>query len=186
MLQTAPSDIIAYVRQFLGVKEVGNNSGFSDPVFEALMKKHGWRSGEPWCASLCRAVWLEIYYSQPFYDELSKILSKSVIRTYQEAKDSSLTRVQQTPVEGGIILWGTGNGKGHEGLVERVIDPFFVHSFEGNTTRSGVREGDTLMQKHRKLQQKSKWNKDWNYLGTIVPPEYVIPPTHLEQSPAIA
>lgn len=166
------SDIVEYATSWLGVKEHGKNAGFNNPDFEKSLRSAGWLPGEAWCASFTRMVWLWVYKDEPVLAELRKVLSKGVVRTYQNAKLSTTLTVQQMPVEGGIVLWGTGSGKGHAGIIETVTDEFSVRTIEGNTSIKGVREGDKVMQKRRKLQPTSKWNRDWNYLGTIVPPSY--------------
>lgn len=166
------SDIVAYATQWVGVTEKGKNAGFANADFERAIRQAGWLPGEAWCASFTRMVWLYVYREDPVLPELRKVLSKGVVRTYQNAKLSTTLTVQQLPVVGGIVLWGTGSGRGHAGIVETVTDEFTVKTIEGNTSIKGVREGDKVMLKRRKLQPTSKWNRDWNYLGTIVPPEY--------------
>lgn len=167
----APADIVAYTRQWIGIKEIGTNDGWEDDVLTALMKQAGWLKDEAWCATFCRMVWLNVYAGDPIEKEIKRVLSKSVMRTYQNAKESSLLKVQNLPVVGGIVLWGTGKGRGHAGIIESVVDEVKVRTIEGNTNRVGSNEGDTVMQKYRTLQPRAKHLK-WNYLGTIVPPEY--------------
>ena len=166
------NDIADYAAQWIGVVEKGKNAGFNNPAFETALRAAGWLPGEAWCASFTRMVWMYVYREEPIANELHKVLSKGVVRTYQNAKLSDKLVVQQAPVVGGIVLWGTGSGKGHAGIISSVTDEFTVKTIEGNTSIKGVREGDKVMLKRRKLQPTSKWNRDWNYLGTIVPPAY--------------
>lgn len=165
------TDIVAYAAQWVGTKEVGTNDGWEDDVFTALMKQAGWLKDEAWCATFCRMIWLNVYAGDPIEPELRDILSKSVLRTYNNAKESKVLKVQQAPVVGGIVLWGTGKGRGHTGIIETVVDEVTVRTIEGNTNRMGKSEGDQVMRKYRPLQPRAKHLK-WNYLGTIVPPDY--------------
>lgn len=166
------NDIVDYAASWVGVVEKGKNAGFNNEAFEKAIRAAGWLPGEAWCASFTRMIWLYVYREEPILPELKKVLSKGVVRTYQNAKQSKQLVVQQMPVAGGIVLWGTGSGRGHAGIIESVTDEFTVKTIEGNTSIKGVREGDKVMLKRRKLQPTSKWNRDWNYLGTIVPPDY--------------
>lgn len=169
--RTPKDDIVDFAAQWVGVNEVGSNDGWDDEAFTALMKQAGWLKDEPWCASFVKMIWANVYQGENFHGKLLKTLSKSVMKTYQNAKDASWLTVQNLPTVGGIVLWSTGRGRGHTGIVEEVLDDYTVRTIEGNTNRAGSREGDKVMRKRRKLQPTAKHLK-WHYLGTIVPPDY--------------
>lgn len=164
--------IVTEAKRWLHVVEHGKNAGFNDPVFEHNMRKLGWRPGQAWCAYFCKLIWLNVYEDTDLYDVLDKVLSPSVLATWRNAKASPVIKTSEKPVVGGIVCWGTGNGKGHEGIHIEIRDEFNTVTIEGNTTRAGVREGDKVMEKRRKLQPTAKHNGDWRYLGTIIPPDH--------------
>jgi hypothetical protein len=165
--------IVNEARKWLHVREIGANHGFNDKIFEAQIKLVGWKVGEPWCAYFAKLVWLNVYKKTPHYVILEKVLSGSVLATWRNAKASPIIHTGEKPVVGGIVCWGTGNGKGHEGIHIEIRDDFNTVTIEGNTSRAGVREGDKIMEKRRKLQPTAKHNNDWRYLGTIIPPAHV-------------
>ena len=47
---------------FKGIEEVGNDAGFSNKVFEQMMRDVGWKDGEAWCSYFAKVVYL---YSLP-------------------------------------------------------------------------------------------------------------------------
>jgi hypothetical protein len=159
-------------KRWLHIVEHGKNAGFNDPVFEHTLRKLGWRPGQAWCAYFCKMIWLNVYDETDMQDEIQDVLSASVLATWRNAKSSPVIKTSEKPVVGGIVCWGTGNGKGHEGIHVEIRDDFNTVTVEGNTTRAGVREGDKVMEKRRKLQPTAKHNGDWRYLGTIIPPDY--------------
>lgn len=48
--------IVEKAKFFEGIHEIGDNKAFTDKVFEEMMKKEGWKSGQQWCAYFVRAV----------------------------------------------------------------------------------------------------------------------------------
>lgn len=169
---TIGEKIAKEAKRWTHVLEHGKNEGFNDPVFEHTLRKLGWRPGQAWCAYFCKMVWLEVYKDTALESVINSVLSASVIATWRNAKASPIIKTGVKPVVGGIVCWGTGNGKGHEGIHVEIKDEFNTMTIEGNTTRAGVREGDKVMLKRRKLQPTAKHNGDWLYLGTIIPPEH--------------
>lgn len=165
-----PQQIVEEARRWLHVKEIGNNGGFSDPIFEAHLRELGWRPGLAWCAFFAKMVWCNVYKDSLLLPQLEKLLSPSVLATWRNAKASTSVTTSQVPVVGGIVCWSTGNGKGHMGIHVEIKDDFNTTTVEGNTSRAGVRDGDKVMEKRRQLQPTAKYNSDWRYLGTIIPP----------------
>ena len=169
-LSNIQQKIIDEARKWLHVREIGRNASFNDPEFEAQMRAIGWRPGQAWCAYFAKLVWLNVYKDTPMHEILERVLSASVLVTWRNAKASPVIHTSEKPVVGGIVCWGTGNGKGHEGIHVEIRDEFNTITVEGNTSRAGVREGDKVIEKRRKLQPTAKHNGDWRYLGTIIPP----------------
>ena len=139
-----------------GMEEVGNNAGWRNKAFEAAMKAIGWFAGWAWCASFVRLVYLEAArkvfgQNSPEYAELKKVLSHSVIRTYENIKKSGMFSIRHNyACPGDIILWSYGGGKGHTGII---ISASFQTAvvMEGNTNKAGQREGKWAMRKDRYL-----------------------------------
>lgn len=171
--KSLPSDVGKAIadeaHKWLHVREVGANAAFNDALFEAKLRDLGWRPGQPWCAYFAKMVYAEVYYGTEYARVIDDVLTPLVVVTWRKAKASEHFKTQNTPVVGGIVCWSTGNGKGHMGIHVVVRDEFNTTTIEGNTSRAGVREGDQVMIKRRKLQPTAKHNSDWKYLGTILP-----------------
>lgn len=156
--------------KWLHVREIGNNAGFNDAIFEAKLRDLGWRPGQAWCAYFAKMIYTDVYFGTEYSPIIQATLSPLVIVTWRRAKASQYFQTQDKPVVGGIVCWSTGNGKGHIGIHVMLRDEFNTTTIEGNTSRAGVRDGDQVMLKRRKLQPTAKHNGDWKYLGTILPP----------------
>lgn len=173
-LRTDAGERIALeAKNWLHVRETGKNAGFNDAVFEDKLRAIYWQKGHAWCAYAAKMVWLEVFKQTNMEEIIREVLSGSVLVSWRNARACPYLKTSQIPVVGGIVCWGTGNGKGHTGIHVEIKDEFNTITAEGNTSRAGVREGDQFMLKHRKLQPTAKHNSDWNYLGTIIPPDYV-------------
>lgn len=178
MSNRSASSIVEQARRWKGVKEVGANAAFNNEEFQALMSLHGWRSGEPWCASFARMVWMEAYSGHTMRALVARILTKSVVLTWRNAKASDKIVCRDLPTIGGLICWSTGGGKGHMGIVTEIVDAMNVWTIEGNTSRLGGREGDSVMRKRRTLNSSTLTDTarrvgragSWQYLGCIYPP----------------
>jgi hypothetical protein len=53
--------IVTIALSYVGQPEYGNNSGYSDPAFQAKMAGVGWSSGQMWCGFFQKLVWKEAY-----------------------------------------------------------------------------------------------------------------------------
>lgn len=161
----ASERIVAFAREFLHVKEIGANGGFNDAGFELLIKTYGWRQGYAWCMFFCKMVWALAYRDTQQYEAVSRVLNGSVLDSYRRAKLEGW-RITDKPVEGGILIFDAGNGKGHACICYKIRNEFSVGTIDGNTNKAGSREGDAVMEKHRILNaNKGKLR----YLGCIHP-----------------
>jgi len=112
--------IISTAKKYIGQREIGKDAGFANPEFEKIMSRLGlWRSGNPWCASFARAVWLMALPEK--YRSVAKMyLSPSTQATYANfANDrTGLFYVSQKPKTGSIVIWKSQKAPayGHAGL----------------------------------------------------------------------
>lgn len=143
-------------RRLIGIDETGNNAGFDNAKFEALMKKYGWRKGWAWCMSFVRAMWMESY--KHLRNDLGYLLSHSTVTTWNNfvKNKSGKFETSQKPTIGAIVIWrkyagGVATSKGHAGIVEKINNDGTIQTIEGNTNEAGSREGETIARKTRKL-----------------------------------
>jgi len=146
-----------FARKYIGVKEYGKNSGFSlpDPScmgFEQGMRNMGWRPGMPWCAFFIKFCVHEVYGSK-----YSLHMNGGVDLTWKNlAKNPLFTTTQNSYKEGDLVFWDAGEGRGHCGIVLS-NSPSPLSTIEGNTNKTGSREGDGVWVKSRSINGTSKW-----------------------------
>ena len=143
-----------YAMKWLGTEEVGNNNGFANDVFQAMMKKVGWRSGEQWCMYFAKAIHYDTFPKDR--EKINKILNGSSQLSFANAKnDTSGTYSVVTsgkPRKGDIVIYQHTNNKatGHAGVVVGVGDTSFT-TIEGNTNDKNISDGDLVAKKTRPL-----------------------------------
>lgn len=135
-----------YVAKFIGISELGNNQGFSNAVFQSMMKNVGWISGEAWCAYLVKAVYLESYPAKA--DKINSILTGSTQQTWKNAKNNPdlfkvLDQKDSISNVGDIVIWQStkNTAYGHTGIVFKKTSSFNGYTIEGNTNFKGVADG---------------------------------------------
>jgi len=140
------------VAKFIGISEIGNNQGFSNAVFQKMMKDVGWTSGESWCMYLLKAVYLAAYPKKAA--AIARVLNPSTQQSWKNAKANPelfivLDKPTDKPHVGDIVIWqSTKNAAlGHSGIVKHVPGT----TVEGNTSLQGVREGQGVFEMQRKL-----------------------------------
>ena len=144
---------------FIGKKEIKGNMGFVDKEFEKLMQSVGHNKGEAWCALFAELVWkLAAVQNQFLVAELSKLFSKSATRTFTNFKEAGW-KIGDKGEHGDLIVWrrykdGTPTWMGHMGIVieyRECCDE--IVTVEGNTNIKGLREGDRVAIKSRKIEE---------------------------------
>lgn len=159
--------IINRTISYIGQKEKSKNSGFFDEEFEYKMKRAGWVTGYPWCASFVRLIYLEVI-NETFpgrlglMDFMRKSLKHGVISTFNNLKaENDFFNVSDEVVPGGIIFFRTSTINGHTGIAKEIISKTTFKSIEGNTNAQGSREGEVVAIKLRTVTKKA----NWVYLG---------------------
>lgn len=169
-------NIIKTAHDYIGQREKPNNSGFQNIEFQKKMEEVGWDSGEAWCASFAKLVWLEAYKNSPErIAEIEKLFSKSATKTYQnfDESDWKTQNPDGTPIlapqEGALVVWRMGNTwAGHIGIVCKVISKTEFETIEGNTNDAGGREGIEVAHK-RRFVTRTFSTTGLNLLGFILP-----------------
>jgi hypothetical protein len=146
--------VVAFAKQWVGISERGVNAGFSNNVFQAMLKRVGWKSGESWCMYFAKAV---------HYDSFPKdraVINRLLNGRTQESFNNVLKDNTNTyriitsgrPRLGDIAIWQNTNNRstGHAGIVIKSGTNEFT-TVEGNTNQAGSREGDMVLQKTRPL-----------------------------------
>ncbi len=122
------------------------NRGFEDKAFQDMMKKVGWKGGEAWCAYYIK-LYLMMFYSFDA-DFVSKHFTGSAVGNFNTVKALNakgdkryIVVTTDTPQVGDVFVYRYDKG-GHTGVVKEVVNNNRIVTLEGNTTLSGVREGD--------------------------------------------
>ena len=157
--------------KYIGITEKPNNGGFSDPEFEARMKKDGeWQKGWAWCCccvQLCVMEWLstmpilpntlhEIAKRNGLYSVLDKAITPSVKGTFDNLLALGFILYKE-PKVGDLVIWLTfkndkPTGTGHVGIANQVTLNNLMYPFtsvEGNTNAKGEREGNCVAERER-------------------------------------
>lgn len=139
---------MAYLCDYFKVREVGNNRG---EWVEAFLDSAGVAGGNPWCAS-----------ALTFACRVANTLlpnGPAAVRNWHEWFSDS-AKLSQKPERGNIAMHNSGGGKGHIGIVVKVVGPL-AFTIEGNTSsgESGSqRDGDGL---YRRTRLKGYWS--WGF-----------------------
>jgi hypothetical protein len=146
-------------KQFEGMKETANNSGFQDKAFQKMMEESGWHSGDQWCMFFAKMVWINTYKADE--EKLKVLLNGSSQDSYRRAvADKGKTViVTKEPKVGDIVIFqrfsgGVGSSSGHAGIVTKVNGKKSFQTIEGNTNEAGAAEGTIVLKKERSF----NWN----------------------------
>jgi len=131
-------------------EKIGNNKGFVDASFEAMMKSVGWVSSQAWCAYYVKLIFMQMYSFDRVW--LSKNISGGaynnllMIENYNKQGDNRYIASRKNDVQVGDVFCLTYTKGGHTGIVTEILgasgNGFVVKTIEGNTASSGTREGD--------------------------------------------
>jgi hypothetical protein len=140
--------------KWVGIKEIGNNQGFSSKVFENMMRVVGWKSTDEWCMYFAKAIHFESYKDKPKVQaKIKKILTGSTQQSFVNAKNdkTGTYTTSNTPKVGDILIWQRSdvNWKGHAGVVTAVKNGM-VETIEGNTDDKDLANGQYVAKKLQK------------------------------------
>jgi hypothetical protein len=142
---------------FIGQKEIPDNQGFTDPAFQKLMKRTGWRKPLAWCAYFVKACMITAKDAGITFVDM---VSPSAVSTFNAYKRAGRVYFNN-PLPGDLAVWQKyANGKptqfGHIAIITgpRPVVGSTVGLFptvDGNTDEAGTREGDCVARKERPL-----------------------------------
>lgn len=144
-----------YAQKWVGIKEVGQNKGFSNAAFQQMMKDIGWKGGEQWCMYFAKMVHVNTFPKEAA--DIRKILVGNTQNSFKNAlNDKTGTYKVITsgrPKKGDIVIWQRTNdtSKGHAGVVIGFKGDKMI-TIEGNTNLAGAAEGDAVLQKERNME----------------------------------
>jgi hypothetical protein len=141
-------------------EKVGNNIGFVNASFQAMIKSVGWVGGQAWCAYYVKLVFMQMYSFDRVW--LSKNISGlamgnlATIENLNKQGDNRYIAFRTNDVQvGDVFCMQYPSGGGHTGIVTEILGAsgsgFKVKTIEGNTGASGTREGDKTMPLTRTL-----------------------------------
>ncbi len=134
--------IIETARKYLGVKEIPDNRGWVDKLFEKAMKTAGWYNSANWCAFFMEMVWREAYHNlYPGRKDIQKLLGRlcsgNSQRTFRNFSKSGIFRTGSRPEPGAAVVWRYEGTRGHTAAAVTHAEESFFCSVEGNV-RNGV------------------------------------------------
>lgn len=156
---------------FLGKKEIPNNAGFEDKVFEKEMRSVGFYTGAPWCGFLPKLLWKKVKLNHKF-------LSASSYLQVEASKGPMKDNWHNLPVDGAVAVWavfkkGVRQKYGHFSIVVDVYtlnDKQMFDTVDGNSNSDGSREGKEVAFRNHTL-DKRIWSKKegTRLLGFVYP-----------------
>lgn len=150
---------VEIARNYLGKTEKPGNAGFNDPEFEKDMIKYGeWQPGYAWCACFAQMVFRKCF--PEISDALKKLFDPSTRKTMLNFQEAGYTTFTE-PFVGALVIWGQySKGKllwnGHAGIVSQVFSKTDFAAVEGNTAKSGSRNGDRVYEHTTRNTKKKK------------------------------
>jgi hypothetical protein len=99
--------------KYIGIKEIGNNAGFSDKIFEAQMYKTGWRKGQAWCSWFVSFILNKI---KAIFPKIRTGLARNFIMN--KSIEAHQAQYYRNKLNGWLAIWQHGNTiHGHIGIV---------------------------------------------------------------------
>jgi len=138
--------IIKTAKLYEGIKEVGNNQGFTNAAFQNMMSSVGWKSGDQWCAFFCKAVYNNAL--PELASDFNKSLGGSTQRTFNNVKAGKSQHLKVvtsgTPAIGDIVIWvnKSDSSKGHAGIVIELNGGNSFTCIEGNVNYKPATSGE--------------------------------------------
>jgi hypothetical protein len=155
------SELVKIAEQYIGVKELGENSGPEVEKFQ--MAVDGKASGESWCMAFVQYCILEL--EQKTNKRSNIFHSEHCLTTWNK---SPIELRRTSPEPGYIVIWKHGQtANGHTGIVSKVIGSVKFESIEGNTSDSACvnRNGDGVYRKIRNIDPAG----EMKIIGFLVP-----------------
>jgi hypothetical protein len=159
--------LLTVAKQYVGITELPNNSGWKDKDFEAKMRATGWNIGEAYCS-----YWVELCLKEAYPHQhriWDKLCSGSAVQTFKNFKKAGY-EISTAPVANSIVIWqqykaGVASWQGHAGICTAAIDNQTFRTYEANTSAAGSREGNIIAAKLRTTAKKAT---GLNTLGFII------------------
>ena len=160
--------IIRHAKKFLGIDEIGDNMGWTDPEFEKKLKSVGWTKGAQWCVFFTKAMWADVYpelktklhNGKKIIDYISGNSQTTYANMQKLEKETGMVKVTGIPKPGDMVVWqnydsaGKPTAKGHVGTVTNVKGDKFK-TIEGNVSELGNTE-ETVNKKEHSVGEMSK------------------------------
>ena len=140
------NEVLDVASKEVGVREVGNNAG---PRVEEYQRSVGISKGDAWCVAFVYWCFQTAAASKGVTNPMQKACKTGgVLDLWNRARTAEIPTVTteqaiNNPARvkpGMIFIISTGGGKGHTGLVSRVVGNK-LETIEGNTNDGGSREG---------------------------------------------
>jgi len=176
-MKAAPQ-ILKTATFYLGFREIGQNEGFEDDLFQKYMIGRGWESGMAWCSFFAELVYWGTYIDRQ--KELDKLFNGSAVQTYHNFKKAGWS-ISGVPAPGSLAVWqkyqqGVKQWQGHIAIVESskiiiegVESKGEITTIDGNSNEDGSRNGYMVARVTRVLNWEE--NNGLRILGFIIPKE---------------
>lgn len=139
---------IAYARDFIGLKEHGNNLG---PGVEWFQRLGTIRAGQPWCAAFVNGIAEIASAVKDRESPLEAIPYQGYVQSYFEYGSEQGWLVDQPQAGDLFLVWFESKGRyAHIGFVQIVSGNQFK-TVEGNSNSDGSREGREVAENWREI-----------------------------------
>jgi hypothetical protein len=132
-------------------EKVGNNVGFVNASFEAMIESVGWKGSQPWCAYYVKLLFMQMFSFDRVWlaNNIGGLAMGNLtnIESLNKRGDTRYIAFRTNDVQiGDVFCMQYPSGGGHTGVVSEILgasgNGFKIKTIEGNTGASGTREGD--------------------------------------------
>lgn len=144
--------IAEYATKWVGTTEVGNNNGWANDMFQAMMREVGWSNNEQWCMYFAKMVHYNTFPKDRA--NINRVLNGRTQESFNNAMNDTTGTykvVYEKPQVGDIQIFQRRNSPstGHAGVVVKVNNDNTVDTVEGNTSDRSISSGELVAKKKR-------------------------------------
>ena len=137
LIASGSNNIISILKKTVGIRETGQDSGFTNKAFEAELKALEWQPGWAWCVMFAKRTWSHWLKGDKRKVAMNLMQANSQVTWNNFKKDKSgyfvLTTSGKPKHVGAIAIFQNvyNSARGHAAVVTEIHDNHFVAT-EGN------------------------------------------------------
>lgn len=141
---------VAYARDFIGLREHGNNVG---PGVEWFQKLGTIRAGQPWCAAFVNGIAEIACAVKDRTSPLEAVPLQGYVQSYYEYGTQQGWLVNKPEAGDLFLVWHESKERyAHIGFVQ-VVTGNQIKTIEGNSNEDGSREGREVAENWREIRE---------------------------------